>query len=111
MYQLFSEISNLLSQPLINIGLNTASIPLLSAFVLGIVGAVAPCQFTGNLGAITVYVNQSLQKSVAWRGVFFFILGKIVVFTTFGLLIWFVGNEVKETLLLSLHGLEGLLAL
>lgn len=100
MYQFFSEISNLISRPLINIGLQTMSIPVLSAFILGIVGAVAPCQFTGNLGAITVYGNQSLQRSVAWQGVFFFILGKIAVFSGFGLLIWFVGNEVKETLML-----------
>lgn len=108
MYQFFSQISNLLSQPLINIGLNTASIPILSAFILGIVGAVAPCQFTGNIGAITVYGNQSLQRNVAWRGVFFFILGKVVVFTSFGLLIWLVGYEVKETLLLSFPWLRRL---
>ncbi|WP_019156239.1 urease accessory protein UreH domain-containing protein [Robertmurraya massiliosenegalensis] len=100
MYQFFSEISNLLSKPLINIGLQTMSVPILSAFILGIVGAVSPCQFTGNLGAITVYGNQSLQKSVAWKGVFYFILGKIVVFSGLGLLIWFVGNELKETLML-----------
>lgn len=108
MYQFFSQISNLLSQPLINIGLNTASIPILSAFILGTVGAVAPCQFTGNIGAITVYGNQSLQRNVEWRGVFFFILGKIFVFTSFGLLIWVVGNEVKETLLLSFPWLRRL---
>lgn len=100
MYQFFSQISNLLSQPLINIGLSTASIPILSAFVLGVVGAVAPCQFAGNLGAITLYGNQSLQKSVAWKGVLFFTLGKIVVFSGLGLLVWLVGSEIKETLLL-----------
>lgn len=99
MYSFFSEISNFISQPLINIGLGTMSIPILSAFVLGIVGAITPCQFTGNIGAITVYGNQSLQKKVAWQGVIFFTLGKIVVFTTFGLLLWLVGNEVKEHLL------------
>lgn len=99
MYSFFSEISNFISQPLINIGLGTMSIPILSAFVLGIVGAITPCQFTGNIGAITVYGNQSLQKKVAWQGVIFFTLGKIVVFTLFGLLLWLVGNEVKEHLL------------
>lgn len=99
MYSFFSEISNFISQPLINIGLGTMSIPILSAFVLGIVGAITPCQFTGNIGAITVYGNQSLQKKVAWQGVIFFTLGKIVVFTLFGLLLWLVGNEIKEHLL------------
>jgi len=79
MYEFFSQISNLFTQPLVNIGLSTKSIPILSAFVLGIVGALAPCQFTGNLGAITIYGNQSVQKNIAWKKVLFFILGKIVV--------------------------------
>lgn len=99
MYSFFSQISHFISQPLINIGLGTMSIPILSAFVLGIVGAITPCQFTGNIGAITLYGNQSLQKKVAWKGVLFFTLGKIVVFTVLGSLIWLVGNEVKEHLL------------
>lgn len=95
MYSFFSQISNFFSEPFINIGLSTTSIPLLSAFVLGIVGALAPCQFTGNLGAITVYGNQSIQKNIAWIDVLFFTLGKIVVFSGLGLIVWMVGSEVR----------------
>ncbi|MCM3671542.1 sulfite exporter TauE/SafE family protein [Mesobacillus maritimus] len=98
MYEFFSQISNFFSQPLINIGLSTKGIPILSAFVLGIVGAVAPCQFTGNLGAITVYGNQSVQQMVAWKNVFFFTLGKIVVFAGLGLFVWIVGSEIRISL-------------
>lgn len=99
MYDLFNQVSNLLSQPLVNIGLSTKSIPIVSAFILGIVGALAPCQFTGNLGAITVYGNQSIQKRIAWKGVIFFTLGKIVVFSSLGLLVWLVGSEVRFSLI------------
>lgn len=95
MYEFFSQISNLFTQPLVNIGLSTKSIPILSAFVLGIVGALAPCQFTGNLGAITIYGNQSVQKNIAWKKVLFFILGKIVVFSVLGFLVWLLGSEIK----------------
>lgn len=98
MYDFFSQISNFVSQPLINIGLNTKGIPILSAFFLGLVGALAPCQFTGNLGAITIYGNQSLQKKAAWNEVLFFILGKVFVFTGLGLLVWMLGMEIKSTL-------------
>lgn len=98
MYEIFSQISNLFSQPLINIFRETEGIPLLSALILGLVGALAPCQFTGNLGAITIYGNQSVQKGLAWREVLFFILGKIVVFALLGLIVWVVGNEAKSTL-------------
>lgn len=91
-------ISNYFSQPLINIGLSTKSIPILSAFILGLVGALAPCQLTGNLGAITVYGNKSIQKDLAWKEVLFFTLGKILVFSGFGLLVWILGREVQTAL-------------
>lgn len=99
MYQFFSQLSNFISEPLINMGLSTKGIPMLSAFVLGIVGAIAPCQFTGNLGAITIYGNQSIQQRMAWKGVIFFTLGKIVVFSLLGLVVWLVGSEVRYSLI------------
>ncbi|MBT2690909.1 sulfite exporter TauE/SafE family protein [Bacillus sp. ISL-47] len=98
MYEIFSQISNYISQPLISLGLDTKGVPLFSAFILGIVGALAPCQFTGNLGAITIFGNQSIQKRTAWAEVLFFILGKIVVFTGLGLLVWILGVEIKTSL-------------
>lgn len=57
--------------------------------LLGIVGTLAPCQLTGNISAITLYGNQSLQKRYAWKHILLFILGKIIAFTTLGLLVWF----------------------
>lgn len=98
MYELFSQFSRFLSEPFFNIASITTGIPLLSAFVLGIVGALAPCQFTSNIGAITIYGNQSLQKGVAWKEVFLFILGKIFVFTALGLLVWGLGQEFQSSL-------------
>ncbi len=61
---------------------------------------MAPCQFTGNIGAITLYGNKSLQKELAWVDVFFFTLGKIFVFTGLGLLVWFLGREFESQLTL-----------
>jgi cytochrome c biogenesis protein CcdA len=99
MYEIFSQISNFLSQPFLSMGRSTEGIPLLSAFILGIVGALAPCQFTGNLGAITIYVNKSVQTKLAWLEVVYFVLGKIVVFSGIGLLVWLIGSEVKDQLI------------
>lgn len=100
MYEVFSQFSNLLSQPFLVMVNNTEGIPLLFALLLGIVGAMAPCQFTGNLGAITIYGNKSLQNKIAWSEILFFILGKIVVFSLLGIIVWLVGNEVKSVLAL-----------
>lgn len=66
MYELYSQISSFLSGPFLNLAYSLENIPLLFAFFLGIVGAAAPCQFTGNIGAITFYSNQSLNKRIPW---------------------------------------------
>lgn len=73
--------------------------PIVIAFVLGLVGALAPCQFTGNISAITFYGNRSLQVSRYWGDVIFFILGKIVVFSGLGLLVWVVGQNFEQQII------------
>ncbi|USK31326.1 sulfite exporter TauE/SafE family protein (plasmid) [Bacillus sp. CMF21] len=98
MYEFFNQISNVMIQPFLNLARSFESIPILFAFLLGSVGAMAPCQFTGNIGAITLYGNKSLQKELAWVDVFFFTLGKIFVFTGLGLLVWFLGREFESQL-------------
>ncbi|ACK62501.1 sulfite exporter TauE/SafE family protein [Bacillus cereus] len=86
--------------PLIDVANATKSVPLLFAFLLGIVGTLAPCQLTGNISAITLYSNQSLQKGHVWKHILLFILGKIMAFTTLGLLVWFLGKEIQQILTL-----------
>ncbi len=88
MYQLLSEISQLLSSPFFSIINNTKQVPMLAAFILGLIGALAPCQLTGNMGAITYYGNRSLQFKKQWIEVCFFILGKIFVFSALGWAFW-----------------------
>ena len=97
MYEFFSQISYTLSRPFLTLVNNTEGIPLLFAFLLGIIGAMAPCQFTGNLGAIMVYGNKSLQNRIAWTETLFFILGKMIVFSLLGLIVWVLGSEVQSS--------------
>lgn len=61
---------------------------------------MVPCQFTGNLSAITIYGNKSLQKGIAWKEIIYFVMGKIIAFTGLGLVVWLLGTEVKSTLTL-----------
>jgi cytochrome c-type biogenesis protein len=100
MYEWFSQISQFLSQPFLSLKYATEGIPIVTAFILGIIGALAPCQFTGNLGAMTIYGNQSLQTRIAWTEMLFFIVGKMVVFTGLGLIVWMLGSEVQTNLTL-----------
>ncbi|WP_255286864.1 urease accessory protein UreH domain-containing protein [Bacillus wiedmannii] len=98
MFSTISEWSYQLMSPLMDVANATKSIPLLFAFLLGIVGTLAPCQLTGNISAITLYGNQSLQKGHAWKHILLFILGKIIAFTTLGLFVWFLGKEIQQIL-------------
>lgn len=98
MYQFYSDISQFLSNPFFSLVNRTEHIPILASFLLGIVGALAPCQLTGNLGAITYYGNRSLQTKNQWIEILFFILGKITVFSVLGLAFWMIGQGFQEVL-------------
>ncbi|PEG10642.1 cytochrome C biosynthesis protein [Bacillus wiedmannii] len=95
--------------PLMDVANATKSVPLLFAFLLGVVGTLAPCQLTGNISAITLYGNQSLQKGHAWKHILLFILGKIIAFTTLGLFVWFLGKEIQQILTLYFPWLRKLI--
>lgn len=98
MYQLLNEISQFLSTPFFTLVNETSEFPLLASFLLGLVGALAPCQLSGNIGAITFYGNRSLQTKSQWHDIGFFILGKITVFSLLGLAAWLIGQGFQEML-------------
>lgn len=99
MYDVFNSISRLLYDPLIQLMYGFEHIPLLAALIIGFLAAAAPCQFTGNVGAITLYGNRSIQKAIPWSEVIFFQLGKVVVFSGLGLLVWILGSEFQQELI------------
>ncbi|APH06136.1 sulfite exporter TauE/SafE family protein [Bacillus weihaiensis] len=98
MYIFISKISSWLSQPFFNMANVLEGFPIVFAFVLGIVGALAPCQFVANVSAVTLYGNRSLQRKIVWKDILGFILGKIVAFSLLGILIWILGREIEQTL-------------
>ncbi|WP_059170739.1 sulfite exporter TauE/SafE family protein [Bacillus sp. FJAT-27445] len=98
MYQVLSDISNFLSTPFLSMLNSSGQLPLLAAFLLGIVGALAPCQLTGNITAITFYGNNSIQEKGHAANAAFFILGKIFVFSLLGFIVWTIGQEFQNTL-------------
>ncbi|MGJ9459007.1 cytochrome c biogenesis CcdA family protein [Oceanobacillus sp. CF4.6] len=98
MFDLFNQISSTLNGQLQQIAYGFEHLPFLFAFFLGVIGAVATCQLTSNVSAITIYGNKSFVDKVPWLHVFLFILGKIVVFSMIGIIIWLLGQEVYRTL-------------
>ncbi|MFC0525442.1 sulfite exporter TauE/SafE family protein [Pontibacillus salicampi] len=102
MYGTFSRLASWFSDPLLHLANGYNHIPLLAALFLGLVGAVAPCQITGNIGALSLYGNQSLQTKTSWCHIGLFIAGKMVVFSVLGALVWVFGQEIRGQLTLFL---------
>ncbi|MCK1998340.1 sulfite exporter TauE/SafE family protein [Psychrobacillus psychrodurans] len=99
MYSLMSKISQTISEP-VTIFLNSFEhYPIVVALLLGLIGAVAPCQLTGNMSAITFYGNRTVQMKSNWGEIVSFIAGKVVVFSLIGMLAWMFGQsfETKMT--------------
>ncbi|MEX3745594.1 urease accessory protein UreH domain-containing protein [Lysinibacillus xylanilyticus] len=99
MYSMMSNISQFISGP-ISIFLNSYEhSPFIMAILLGLIGALAPCQLTGNMSAITFYGNRAIQMKSNWQEIMFFILGKVVVFSFIGFFAWIFGQsfETKMT--------------
>jgi cytochrome c-type biogenesis protein len=66
--------------------------PFVFAAVLGLIGALAPCQLTANISAITIYGNRTVQSKTDWIEVLSFLLGKVFVFSMLGVLLWWFGS-------------------
>jgi cytochrome c-type biogenesis protein len=98
LYNLLSQISAVVSKPIFIMANSLESWPIAFAFILGLVGALAPCQLTGNISAITLYGNRSFQKKLVWKDVFNFTLGKIVAFSLLGVLVWLLGKGIEHNL-------------
>ncbi|MCR6097044.1 sulfite exporter TauE/SafE family protein [Salipaludibacillus agaradhaerens] len=98
MFEIVESISHFLRDPFMNVATRVESIPILFALLLGLVGALAPCQFSGNVSAITLYGTNSLKQGIAWRETLFFILGKITAFSGLGLVIYLLGQEFQQQL-------------
>ena len=98
MFEYVEAFSQLIREPFMNLATSVEHFPLLFALVLGIVGAMAPCQFSGNLSAITLYGSRSLQEEVSWKQAFYFMLGKVVAFSLLGLIVVLLGQEFQRQL-------------
>lgn len=98
MYEYIDAISQFLREPFMNAANSMESIPLLFALLLGLVGALAPCQFSGNISAITLYGTNSLKDGISWSDTIFYVLGKIVAFSAIGLIVFLLGQEFQKQL-------------
>ncbi|MFS0576465.1 sulfite exporter TauE/SafE family protein [Sporosarcina sp. 179-K 3D1 HS] len=93
-----SSISQMISEP-VTAWINSFDhYPVVIALLLGLLGAVAPCQLTGSMSAITLYGSRSIQMKENSGEIFAFIAGKVVVFSAIGMLAWLFGQSFEATI-------------
>ena len=93
-YVLLSRLSTLLIGPLGEIS-TRLNFPLASAFLFGLIGAVAPCQLTTNASAIA-YLSREGSRSEAGKEAGAFLLGKVLVYTLLGGVALLLGAELQR---------------
>ena len=100
MYSILSDISIAITEP-IKIFLNSYEhSALIVAFLLGLIGAFAPCQLTGNISAITLYGNRTIRIDNNWGEIISFIAGKVFVYSSIGFFAWLFGQSFENSLTL-----------
>ncbi len=92
-YLWLSQFSAWVSQPVVALT-EMSHVALLSAFLLGLVGALAPCHLAASVGSITYFGNRQMQNShFSWWEVGWYMLGKMAVYMLLGLLFYFIGQN------------------
>lgn len=92
-YVVLSRFSAALTVPVSDLA-DRLQLPLLTVFLFGLVGAVAPCQLTTNLSAMA-WVGGHAGATRPWRDALAYVLGKVLVYTALGALAVVVGRELQ----------------
>jgi len=95
MYNALTEVSRIVSGPISSFLHSYEHSPIIVAILLGLIGALAPCQLTGNMSAITLYGSRTIQIKENWHEVVYFIVGKVIVFSMIGFLAWMFGRSIE----------------
>lgn len=70
-------------------------VPLISALLLGVLGAAAPCQLTQSVGMLTILGRQHPGRS-RWQAALAYVSGKALVYSALGVLAVILGAGLSE---------------
>lgn len=103
-YIWLNEMARSIAQPLYTLasGINAAGI---TALLLGMVGATAPCQFTSNSSAMAL-VTKQMNRKMAWVQTGYFVFGKSLFYMGLGLIAMLFGLTIQDIPLLNGFALQ-----
>jgi cytochrome c-type biogenesis protein len=70
-------------------------VPLVSALLLGVLGAAAPCQLTQSISMLTILGRQSAGRP-RWQGALAYLSGKALVYSVLGIFAVVLGAGLSE---------------
>jgi cytochrome c biogenesis protein CcdA len=84
--------------------LDNSSLPILSAFVLGLMTAISPCPLATNITA-TAYISKNIsdKRNVFWSGLVYS-LGRAFSYSIIGLTLFFGASKFKIALFFNQNG-------
>lgn len=110
-FGILNTLSAALSYPLGEFS-TQLGLPAVTAVVLGLIGALSPCQLSTNAAALA-YVNRQISVTLALRQRYGFalayVLGKATIYTLLGLLAWTLGQGLNVFLIPVVQGVRQLL--
>jgi cytochrome c-type biogenesis protein len=93
-YLVLSQMSVALSAPVKELA-DRVQLPLLTVFLLGLVGSLSPCQLTTNLSAMA-YVSRRLGAGQPWTEALAYSLGKVLVYMLAGGAVILLGLQLQQ---------------
>lgn len=94
LYLWLAQFSAWISRPL-NALVELSPLVGLTAFILGVTGALAPCHLAASVGSITYFGNRQLREDrFFWRDVGWYVVGKTAVYMMLGALFVLAGRQV-----------------
>lgn len=97
-YAFLSSLNNALALPMRDLS-DGLGIPLVSAFLFGLLGTTAPCQLSTNFGALAFLTRQPADRAATFRATLTYIAAKMLVYTVLGLIVLTLGQGLIKALL------------
>ena len=84
--------------------LDSTNIPILTAFLLGLITAISPCPLATNITA-TAYISKNItNKRKVFLSGFIYALGRAFSYTVIGIIFYFGANQFHLKKILMLNG-------
>lgn len=96
LYNILNFVNNAIYEPVSGLG-KDINIPLVTAFLLGILGSTAPCQITTNLGAVGFISKNGDSRIKLLYNTLWYTLGKMTTYLFYGVIILFFNTQLQKT--------------